>query len=124
MYFSAHWCPPCRNFTPILAQFYQAANASGKKFEVFFASRDRSGDEFEEYYGEMPWAAFPFGCQPVTKMMEKFGINGIPRLMIFNKRGDVISENAYSDVVGQGPPVVDRWIGSGASPMSYPQASA
>jgi len=73
----------------------------------------------------MPWAAFPFGCKPVTAMMERFGINGIPRLMIFNKRGDVISENAYSDVVGEGPPVVDRWIGAGASPMTgNPVASA
>jgi nucleoredoxin len=22
IYFSAHWCPPCRSFTPILSKFY------------------------------------------------------------------------------------------------------
>ncbi len=26
IYFSAHWCPPCRGFTPILAKFYKFAN--------------------------------------------------------------------------------------------------
>ena len=30
-YFSAHWCPPCRNFTPILADFY---NVSTSKLEI------------------------------------------------------------------------------------------
>merc|ERR1712243_152859 len=30
-YFSAHWCPPCRKFTPVLADLYKKWNANGKE---------------------------------------------------------------------------------------------
>ena len=26
IYFSAHWCPPCRGFTPVLTDFYKVCN--------------------------------------------------------------------------------------------------
>ena len=32
IYFSAHWCPPCRGFTPILKDFYEVG-AHTKTFE-------------------------------------------------------------------------------------------
>jgi nucleoredoxin len=59
IYFSAHWCPPCRGFTPVLTEFYNKHNKS-KNFEVIFVSSDRDEKSFSEYYHEMPWLALSF----------------------------------------------------------------
>lgn len=65
LYFSAHWCGPCRKFTPILKEFYQTHHAE-KNFEVLFISHDVTVEEFEEYSGGMPWKSLPFQ-HPVLK---------------------------------------------------------
>lgn len=31
IYFSAHWCGPCRGFTPRLVETYKSLKAAGKK---------------------------------------------------------------------------------------------
>merc|ERR1712100_130950 len=64
IYFSAHWCLPCRLFTPELADMYSNAFMS-KGMEIVFVSADlptekgapraASFESFESYYGEMPW---------------------------------------------------------------------
>ena len=51
-YFSAHWCPPCRTFTPELKEFYNAVSKSGKQLEIVFCSFDKSDDEAIEYINE------------------------------------------------------------------------
>ena len=62
LYFSAHWCPPCRGFTPKLAEWYKTVKSgpNGSKFEIVFVSSDKDEQSFSEYFAEMPWHALPF----------------------------------------------------------------
>ena len=62
LYFSAHWCPPCRAFTPKLAKWYSDIKATemGRYLEIVFISSDREEASFNTYYSEMPWLAIPF----------------------------------------------------------------
>merc|ERR1712039_667562 len=50
IYFSAHWCPPCRGFTPILKDFYEEVKDDG--VELIFVSSDRSKSDMISYMKE------------------------------------------------------------------------
>jgi thiol-disulfide isomerase/thioredoxin len=67
LYFSASWCGPCRQFTPILVDFYKRMNEKKKKFEVIFISKDQSAEQFGAYYSKMPWLAVPL---PVVQQIQ------------------------------------------------------
>jgi nucleoredoxin len=57
----AHWCPPCRKFTPILAKtFKEVHNETKDKLDIIFVSCDEDQEGFDEYFKEMPWKALPF----------------------------------------------------------------
>ena len=90
LYFSAHWCPPCRGFTPKLINFYEVANKDKKQIEIFFVSSDRSEAEFNEYFGTMPWKAIPFGNEAIDNLNDAFSIQGIPTFLVFNNEGKII----------------------------------
>ena len=110
-YFSAHWCPPCRRFTPVLADLYKKWNANDKKIEVVFVSFDNDKSQFEEYFGEMPWTALPFGDDRIQKLGDKFGVEGIPSLCIVSKDGKetCLSDNGREDVQLKGEKAIEEW---------------
>ncbi|WAQ95333.1 NXN-like protein [Mya arenaria] len=93
IYFSAHWCPPCRQFTPKLKTFYNGVRSQGHKFEVVFVSADLDEESFDENLQEMPWAALRYDHSEIKdSMSEKFGLIGIPNLIIVDRQGNVITK--------------------------------
>ena len=75
IYFSAHWCPPCRAFTPKLAEWYNKIKngPNADNFEIVFLSSDRDEGSFKEYFNEMPWHAVSFSDKTtkVAFMMQR-----------------------------------------------------
>ena len=76
-YFSAHWCPPCRGFTPELAKFY-ANHAESKSFEIVFVSADQNESEFTSYFATMPWASVTWGTMRSLKSCLEVAYGSVP----------------------------------------------
>ena len=68
LYFSAHWCPPCRQFTPILTEQFRIHNSQANSSSmVIFVSGDRSLQQQLEYMqSQGDWPAVP--CQSALQM--------------------------------------------------------
>ena len=109
VYFSAHWCGPCRAFTPRLAQFYKNVNAEKKQIEIIFNSADQDLKSFKEYFGTMPWIATPFDSPAKSQIDDACGINSIPQLIIFDNKGHVIDDNGRRTVESQGIEAINTW---------------
>jgi nucleoredoxin len=55
------WCPPCRNFTPVLTK-YTADLKQEENVKVVFCSADHDKASFQKYYQKIPndWSAVPY----------------------------------------------------------------
>lgn len=109
-YFSAHWCPPCRAFTPLLIKAYNDAIAAGMQFECIFVSSDRTQTEFDNYYETHPWCAIPFDHYLITTTLKKeFEIRGIPELVVVSPKGKIITKSGREDVMKSGSKAIINW---------------
>ena len=97
IYFSAHWCPPCRSFTPNLVKF---RDKNQKDFEVVFVSSDSSPKEQLDYMKEadMKWYTLPHRSDEANALAKKFEVRGIPSLVVVSEEGKTITKNGRGDV--------------------------
>jgi len=104
LYFSAHWCPPCRKFTPELVDYYNRVATQHPEFEIVFVSFDKSQFAMETYMREanMPWPAIDFPKLGGKEAVRKYAGKGIPCLVLVDATGTVIS-STYSGAQYLGP---------------------
>jgi nucleoredoxin len=95
LYFSAHWCAPCRKFTPQLVDYYNRVAAQHPEFEIVFVSNDRSQFAFETYLKEtqMPWPAIDYQKVSSKSAINQFAGSGIPDLVLLDANGKVVSDS-------------------------------
>jgi nucleoredoxin len=109
LYFSAHWCPPCRMFTPKLAEFYKTVNKNKKEIEIIFVSLDQNEDQFKEYYESMPWITVPYESDNRELLSDTYGIQGIPALLVFKNNGKLIDKNGRNTIMSKQNGAIDQW---------------
>ena len=119
-YFSAHWCPPCRQFTPTLVDF---RNENAADFEVIFVSFDNSAKEKENYMSEakMPWLTIPgFQNREANSLAKIFGVKGYPTLVIIGPDGKMITPNGRADVMLSPDTAIEKWKAAAAAASASP----
>jgi nucleoredoxin len=110
LYFSAHWCPPCRAFTPSLVKF-RDENAD-KDFEIVFVSLDKTQSEKNKYIKEMDmkWLTIPgASSKTADSLAQQFEISGIPALIILAPDGSVVTSQGREDVMMSSETALSRW---------------
>ena len=108
IYFSAHWCPPCKVFTPKLVAF---RNANKDKFEIVFVSSDKDEKAQLGYMKEagMKWPAVKYATKEIGELKKKYAIRGIPTLVIVDEKGETVSMNGRGDVTSSPDKALAKW---------------
>jgi nucleoredoxin len=101
IYFSAHWCLPCRGFTRLLVEFFSdLKDYDDFALEIVFVSSDSDQGSFDEYWGSMNFAALPFDARTIKEQLaKKYGVRGIPTFIILDAvTGDIKDASARTTV--------------------------
>src|SRR4051812_41036291 len=99
IYFSAHWCGPCRKFTPGLVNYYNDTVTKHPELELVFVSHDKSPFGMETYMREMnmPWPAVDYPKTRSKEGIQKYAGKGIPDLVLVDSSGKVLADSYKGD---------------------------
>lgn len=92
VYFSAHWCAPCRKTTPALVEFYHETKRDHPGFEFIFVSADRDEASMARYmeWAQMPWPALAWDERGSIPVIAELDPNAVPFMAMLDKDGRLL----------------------------------
>ena len=99
--FWATWCPPCRGEVPNVVAAYNTYHAQG--FEVIGVSLDQDRDAMTQFTAEngMPWPQYFDGQGWNNALAQRFGVDSIPQMWLFDRQGRLVTKDGREDLAGQ-----------------------
>ncbi len=100
--FWATWCGPCVREMPNLKKNYEKYHERG--FEVVGISLDEDRTALQSFLkdSELPWITlFSDNTQATQALADRFGVEGIPAMMLVGRDGKVVTLKARGDDLGK-----------------------
>lgn len=95
--FWATWCPPCKKEMPDLDTLYKRFGA--KNF-VILAISDEKAETVDKYLTQHP-VSYPVMLDPDRKVNTLYGVEGIPKNLIYNRKGQLVAQSIDMRTMGQ-----------------------
>ena len=80
-----------------------------KHLKITFCSGDKDEEAYNDYYKTMPWDTMGYDKDEYKKLQDKYGINGIPALILLKEDGTMVHKQCRGDV-SKGPMAMMDWI--------------
>jgi thiol-disulfide isomerase/thioredoxin len=111
--FWATWCGPCRREMPHVKELYE--KHGGKGFDVVGISLDEDQEALAAYLEEHAIAWTTLAGEGTQELAEKYGVRGIPTMMLVDKEGKVAG---VAHNVAALAPLVEKLL---AAPVAAPK---
>mmetsp|Transcript_3909 Transcript_3909/g.7197 ORF Transcript_3909/g.7197 Transcript_3909/m.7197 type:complete len:203 (+) Transcript_3909:147-755(+) len=106
LYFSAGWCGPCRQFTPILSKFH---NDNIDDFRVVFVSMDRSEQAMLEYIRGKGFLRVDYGSRARKDLISALSVSSLPTLIVVNPEGEIVTSSGRFAINSNPERCIEEW---------------
>lgn len=98
-------------------------NQDSNVIEIIYICLDFDEVKFKKHIENLPWAYYPYQDPKIKELSSKYEITGIPRVLVFNKNGNLLTVNGRKEIYLKGRQAVFNWLTGNKSIKENPSLS-